>query len=78
MAIIAVGDARRPAGVSTGIEVCATDQLPVVTATTICRYAAGCHEWTKKEARGSSNRGEQYRREQVGKRADRWRVSGEW
>jgi hypothetical protein len=56
-------------GVSTGIEVCATDQLPVVTATTICPACGRVHAWTKKETWLGSG-GEQYRREQVGKRAD--------
>ena len=50
----------------TGIEVCATDQLPVVTATTVCPACGRLHEWTKNEA-WLRNGGEQYRREQVGR-----------
>jgi hypothetical protein len=47
-------------GVSTGIEVCATDQLPVVTATTSCPACGRLHKWTKKEA-WLANAGEHYR-----------------
>jgi hypothetical protein len=36
--------------VSTGIEVCATDQLPTVIATTICPECGRIHRWTKNEA----------------------------
>jgi hypothetical protein len=49
--------------VSTGIEVCATDQLPIVTATTVCPACGRIHEWTKNEA-WLVNGGEQYRGEQ--------------
>jgi len=47
-------------GVSTGIEVCATDQLPVVTATMSCPACGRVHEWTKNDAWLASG-GEQYR-----------------
>jgi hypothetical protein len=53
-------------GISTGIEVCATDQLPIVTATTICPACGNVHEWTKNEA-WLGNGGEQYRGEQYRK-----------
>jgi hypothetical protein len=54
--------------VSTGIEVCATDQLPIVTATTVCPECGRVHEWTKNEAWLVSG-GEQYRGEHFRKRA---------
>jgi hypothetical protein len=49
-------------GVSTGIEVVATDQIPIVTATMVCPACGRVHEWTKKEA-WLANGGEQYRGE---------------
>ena len=59
MGIIMINCPATGRGVSTGIEVCATDQLPVVTATTICPACGRAHEWTKKEA-WLGNGGEQY------------------
>jgi hypothetical protein len=56
-------------GVSTGIEVCATDQLPIVTATMVCPACGRVHEWTKNEA-WLANGGEQYRGEQSRKLAN--------
>jgi hypothetical protein len=53
-------------GVSTGIEVVATDQLPIVIATTVCPECGRVHEWTKNEA-WLANGGEQYRGEQCRK-----------
>jgi hypothetical protein len=49
-------------GVSTGIEVVATDQIPIVTATMVCPACGRVHEWTKKDA-WLANGGEQYRGE---------------
>jgi len=63
-------------GVSTGIEVCATDQLPIVTARMICPACGRVHEWTKKEA-WLGNGGEQYRCEQFRKLAHGSVGSGE-
>jgi hypothetical protein len=63
-------------GVSTGIEVCATDQLPIVTARMICPACGRVHEWTKKEA-WLGNAGEQYRCEQFRKLAEGSVGSGE-
>jgi len=60
-------------GVATGIEVCATDQLPVVTATTRCPACGRMHRWTKNEA-WLANAGEQYRELP---RAEWRRASGE-
>jgi hypothetical protein len=54
--------------VSTGIEVCATDQLPIVTATTICPECGRVHKWTKNEAWLACD-GEQYLSEQFRRRA---------
>jgi hypothetical protein len=47
-------------GVSTGIEVWATDQLPIVTASTLCPACGRVHHWTKNDA-WLANGGEQYR-----------------
>jgi hypothetical protein len=47
-------------GVSTGIEVCATDQLPVVTAKTRCPACGHVHLWTKNDA-WLASAGEHYR-----------------
>jgi hypothetical protein len=44
MGIIMINCPATGRGVSTGIEVCATDQLPVVTAATICP-ACGRVQW---------------------------------
>lgn len=53
-------------GVSTGIEVLATDQLPTVTARLVCPECGRVHEWTKNEA-WLANGGDQYRGEQYRK-----------
>jgi hypothetical protein len=63
MGIIMINCPATGHGVSTGIEVCATDQLPIVTATTVCPACGRAHEWTKNEA-WLANGGEQYRGEQ--------------
>jgi hypothetical protein len=66
MGIIMINCPATGHGVSTGIEVCATDQLPIVTATTVCPECGRVHEWTKNEAwlvnGGDEYRGEQSRR----------------
>jgi hypothetical protein len=54
--------------VSTGIEVWATDQLPIVTASTMCPACGRVHHWTKMEAWLASG-GEEYRREEPHKPA---------
>jgi hypothetical protein len=63
MGIIMINCPATGHGVSTGIEVVGTDQLPIVTATTICPECGRVHEWTKNEA-WLVNGGEQYRGEQ--------------
>ena len=50
MGIIMINCPATGHGVSTGIEVCATDQLPIVTATTVCPACGQVHKWTKNEA----------------------------
>jgi hypothetical protein len=62
-------------GVSTGIEVCTTDQLPVVVATTVCPACGRKHEWTKNEAWLVSG-GDQYRGAQDPTRAGGCAVAG--
>jgi len=47
-------------GVSTGIEVCSTEALPVVTATMLCPACGQVHHWTKNDAWLAAG-GEQYR-----------------
>jgi hypothetical protein len=60
-------------GVSTGIEVCSTEGLPVVTATMLCPACGRVHHWTKNDAWLAVG-GEQYREAPRGK----WRMaSGE-
>jgi hypothetical protein len=66
MGIIMISCPATGQGVSTGIEVVGTDQLPVVTATTICPECGRVHQWTKNEA-WLANGGEQYRGEQFRK-----------
>jgi hypothetical protein len=64
--IVAIIMIRCPAtgrGVSTGIEVVSTDQLPVVTAEMVCPACGSVHEWTKNTA-WLANGGDQYRGEQ--------------
>ena len=61
MGIIMINCPATGHGVSTGIEVVATDQLPIVTATTVCSACGDVHEWTKNEA-WLANGGEQYRK----------------
>jgi hypothetical protein len=63
MGIIMINCPATGHGVSTGIEVCATDQLPIVTATTVCPACGRVHAWTKNEA-WLVNGGEEYRGEQ--------------
>jgi hypothetical protein len=63
MGIIMINCPATGHGVSTGIEVVATDQLPIVTATMVCPECGRLHEWTKNEA-WLVNGGEQYRGEQ--------------
>jgi hypothetical protein len=74
MGIIMINCPATGHGVSTGIEVCDTDQLPTVTATTVCPECGRVHEWTKNEAwlvnGGDQYRGEQPRGEQHRKLAD--------
>jgi hypothetical protein len=60
MAMIMIRCPATGRGVSTGIEVCATDQLPVVTATTRCPACGRLHQWTKNEA-WLANASEHYR-----------------
>lgn len=60
MGIIMINCPATGHGVSTGIEVCATDQLPIVVATTVCPACGRVHEWTKNEAWLVSG-GDQYR-----------------
>jgi hypothetical protein len=66
MGIIMINCPATGHGVSTGIEVCATDQLPIVTATTVCPECGRMHQWTKNDAWLASG-GEQYRGEQCRK-----------
>jgi hypothetical protein len=46
--------------VSTGIEVCSTEALPVVTATMLCAACGRVHHWTKNDAWLAAG-GDQYR-----------------
>jgi hypothetical protein len=66
MGIIMINCPATGHGVSTGIEVCATDQLPIVTATTVCPACGRTHEWTKNET-WLANGGEEYRGDQFRK-----------
>ena len=50
--------------ISTGIEVWEIDQLPLVTASTVCPACGRVHQWTKNEIRLVSG-GEEYRRAQL-------------
>jgi hypothetical protein len=68
MGIIMINCPATGHGVSTGIEVVATDQLPIVTASMVCSACGRVHIWTKNEA-WLANGGEQYRGEQYRKRA---------
>jgi glyoxylate carboligase len=68
MGIIMINCPATGHGVSTGIEVCATDQLPIVIATTICPDCGRVHTWTKNEA-WLVNGGDEYRGAQSRKRA---------
>ncbi len=68
MGIIMINCPATGHGVSTGIEVFATDQLPIVVATTVCPACGHLHEWTKNEAWLVSG-GEQYRGAQDPRRA---------
>ena len=75
MAIIMIRCPATGRGVSTGIEVVSTDQLPVVTGETVCPACGSVHEWTKnnawladgaervmREPAGDQYRGEQYQK----------------
>jgi hypothetical protein len=66
VAIIMISCPATGHGVSTGIEVLATDQLPSVIATLVCPECGRVHEWTKDEA-WLANGGDQYRGEQYRK-----------
>jgi hypothetical protein len=66
MGIIMINCPATGHAISTGIEVCATDQLPIVTATTVCPECFRQHQWTKNDAWLASG-GEQYRGEQCRK-----------
>jgi hypothetical protein len=61
MAIIMITCPSKGSPVSTGIEVSDVEQLPAVTATTVCSACGGIHPWTKDEAWLSAG-GEQYRK----------------
>jgi hypothetical protein len=63
VAIIMIRCPATGRGVSTGIEVVSTDQLPIVTAQMVCPACGRVHEWTKKTA-WLANAGDQYRGEQ--------------
>jgi hypothetical protein len=60
MAIIMIRCPSRGRAVSTGIEVADVDQLPTVTATTVCPACGGAHEWTKDDV-WLADGGEYYR-----------------
>ncbi len=66
MAVIMIRCPETGHGVSTGIEVLTTEQLPVVTSRMTCPACGRVHEWTKKSAwlanGGDLYRGEQYRK----------------
>jgi len=61
MAIIMITCPSKGSPVSTGIEVNDVEQLPSVTATTVCPACGSVHPWTKHEAWLSAG-GEQYRK----------------
>jgi hypothetical protein len=61
MAIIMITCPSKGSPVSTGIEVSDVEQLPSVTATTVCSACGSLHQWTKDEAWLSAG-GEQYRK----------------
>jgi hypothetical protein len=63
MGIIMINCPATGHGVSTGIEVVGTDQLPIVTASTVCPECGRVHQWTKNEVWLAAG-GEQYRGEQ--------------
>jgi hypothetical protein len=60
MGIIMISCPATGRGISTGIEVWETDQLPIVTASTLCPACGLVHQWTKNQAWLASS-GEQYR-----------------
>lgn len=62
-------------GISTGIEVVGTDQLPIVTATTVCPECGRVHQWTKNDVWLASG-GEQYRGEAANSRPrmSKWKI----
>jgi hypothetical protein len=64
MGIIMINCPATGHGVSTGIEVVGTDQLPIVTASTVCPECGRVHQWTKNEVWLAAG-GEQYRGEQI-------------
>lgn len=68
MGIIMINCPATGRGISTGIEVWATDQLPIVTASTLCPACGRLHQWTKNEA-WLAGGGEQYVCEELGKAA---------
>jgi hypothetical protein len=61
MAIIMIRCPSIGRAVSTGIEVADVDQLPTVTATTVCSACGRVHEWTKDDV-WLADGGEYYRR----------------
>ena len=79
MGLIMINCPATGLGVSTGIEVVGTDQLPIVTAKTVCPECGRVHQWTKNDVWLASG-GEQYRGEAANsrRRMSKWRiVSGE-
>jgi uncharacterized protein YbaR (Trm112 family) len=69
VAIIMIRCPATGRGVSTGIEVVSTEQLPVVTGEMVCPACGSVHEWTKNNA-WLADGGDQYRGEQYQKAAN--------
>ena len=51
MGIIMINCPATGRDVSTGIEVCDVEELPIVKARMFCPACGGVHDWTKREAR---------------------------
>jgi hypothetical protein len=60
MGMITISCPSSGRAVSTGIEMTSIEQLPTVTATTVCSVCGRVHKWTKNDAWLAED-GEQYR-----------------
>jgi hypothetical protein len=65
MGIITINCPSTGRAVSTGIEMSSIEQLPTVTATTVCSVCGRVHQWTRDNA-WLAEGGEQYRKVATG------------